>query len=127
MEGDGVIILRADLVKKGYSVYCRVQVSDSGPGIPEDLLDKVFNPYFTTRDEGTGLGLSIIERIIHDHKDASGLSLPREKEPPFILICPMRSCMEKILIIDDEPSVREVLSDILSDEGYDILEGFRMG
>ena len=68
MEGDGVIILRADLVKKGYSVYCRVQVSDSGPGIPEDLLDKVFNPYFTTRDEGTGLGLSIIERIIHDHK-----------------------------------------------------------
>ena len=68
MEGEGIIIIRADLVKKGYSVYCRVQISDSGPGIPEDLLDKVFNPYFTTRDNGTGLGLSIVERIIHDHK-----------------------------------------------------------
>jgi two-component system nitrogen regulation sensor histidine kinase NtrY len=68
MGGEGIIILRADLVKKGYSVYSRVQVSDSGPGIPEDLLDQVFNPYFTTRDKGTGLGLSIVERIIHDHK-----------------------------------------------------------
>jgi len=68
MEGEGVVILRADLVKKGYSVYCRIQVSDSGPGIPENLLEKVFNPYFTTRDDGTGLGLSIVERIIYDHK-----------------------------------------------------------
>ncbi|MDC7235946.1 MAG: ATP-binding protein, partial [Spirochaetales bacterium] len=68
MEGNGVIIIRADLVKKGYSVYCRIQVSDSGPGIPEDMLGQVFNPYFTTREEGTGLGLSIVERIIHDHK-----------------------------------------------------------
>nr|WP_230391474.1 MULTISPECIES: ATP-binding protein [unclassified Oceanispirochaeta] len=68
MDGDGVIILRADLVKKGYSVYCRVQVSDSGPGIPEEMLGQVFKPYYTTREEGTGLGLSIVERIIHDHR-----------------------------------------------------------
>ncbi|MDC7239660.1 MAG: ATP-binding protein, partial [Spirochaetales bacterium] len=68
LQGDGVIILRADLVKKGYTIYCRIQVSDSGPGIPEDLQDKVFNPYFTTREKGTGLGLSIVERIIHDHR-----------------------------------------------------------
>jgi nitrogen fixation/metabolism regulation signal transduction histidine kinase len=68
IDGDGVIILRADLVKKGYSVYCRIQVSDSGPGIPDEMQDKVFNPYFTTREDGTGLGLSIVERIIHDHK-----------------------------------------------------------
>jgi signal transduction histidine kinase len=68
MDGEGVIILRSDLVKKGYSIYCRVQLSDSGPGIAEENLERVFNPYFTTRDEGTGLGLSIVERIIHDHK-----------------------------------------------------------
>ena len=68
MEGNGLIIIRADLVKKGYSVYCRLQISDSGPGIPVESLDKVFNPYFTTRDEGTGLGLPIVERIIFDHR-----------------------------------------------------------
>ncbi len=68
MDGEGAVILRSDLVKKGYSVYCRIQLSDSGPGISEENLGQVFNPYFTTREEGTGLGLSIVERIIHDHK-----------------------------------------------------------
>ena len=68
MDGEGLVIIRSDLVKKGYSVYCRIQLTDSGPGIPEENLGQIFNPYFTTRDEGTGLGLSIVERIIHDHK-----------------------------------------------------------
>jgi len=67
MEGDGSIIIRADLVKKGYSVYCRIQLTDSGPGIASGDLEKIFNPYFTTREEGTGFGLSIVERIIFDH------------------------------------------------------------
>ena len=68
MDGDGVIVLRTDLVKKGYSVYCRIQVSDSGPGIAQEDQEKIFNPYYTTREEGTGLGLSIVERIVFDHK-----------------------------------------------------------
>jgi signal transduction histidine kinase len=44
-----------------------IQVSDNGPGIPEDLTDKVFQPFFTTKEEGTGLGLSIVERIVREH------------------------------------------------------------
>lgn len=67
MEGVGVIIIRADLVKKGYSVYCRIQMTDSGPGIAPEDKEKIFNPYFTTREEGTGFGLSIVERIVFDH------------------------------------------------------------
>ncbi len=68
MEGNGMIIIRADLVKKGYSVYCRIQVTDTGPGINAENQEKIFNPYYTTREEGTGLGLSIVERIVFDHK-----------------------------------------------------------
>ena len=68
MDGNGLIIIRADLVKKGYSVYCRIQISDTGPGIDPDNQEKIFNPYYTTREEGTGLGLSIVERIVFDHK-----------------------------------------------------------
>ena len=68
MDGNGVIIIRTDLVKKGYSVYCRIQVSDSGPGIAQEDQEKIFNPYYTTREKGTGLGLSIVERIVFDHK-----------------------------------------------------------
>ena len=42
-------------------------VSDSGPGIPPAVLDRIFNPFFTTKDNGTGLGLSIVHRVIEAH------------------------------------------------------------
>jgi nitrogen-specific signal transduction histidine kinase len=44
-----------------------IQVSDSGPGIPKELADKVFDPFFTTRNDGSGIGLSIAQRIVADH------------------------------------------------------------
>jgi PAS domain S-box-containing protein len=44
-----------------------IQVSDSGPGIPKELTDKVFDPFFTTRNDGSGIGLSIAQRIVADH------------------------------------------------------------
>ncbi len=43
--------------------YVALTVADSGPGIPEELLDRIFNPFFTTKDTGTGLGLSIVHQI----------------------------------------------------------------
>ena len=44
-----------------------VEVSDNGQGIPADLLEKIFDPFYTTKQEGTGLGLSITYSIIHRH------------------------------------------------------------
>jgi nitrogen fixation/metabolism regulation signal transduction histidine kinase len=68
MPSGGEITFRADLVKKGNTRYCRIQISDTGQGIPEEYKNLVFNPYFTTKGQGTGLGLSIVERILFDHK-----------------------------------------------------------
>jgi len=42
-------------------------IRDSGPGIPADTIDRIFNPFFTTKDSGTGLGLSIVHRIVEAH------------------------------------------------------------
>ncbi|MGD9079554.1 MAG: ATP-binding protein, partial [Desulfobacterales bacterium] len=47
-----------------------IQVSDSGPGVPQEIRDKIFDPYFTTKHEGTGIGLSLCHRIINDHGGA---------------------------------------------------------
>jgi nitrogen fixation/metabolism regulation signal transduction histidine kinase len=67
MEDSGSIFIRTGLVKKQNTIYCRIQVQDTGPGIPPEQHSQVFNPYFTTKPHGTGLGLAIIERIIFDH------------------------------------------------------------
>jgi two-component system, NtrC family, nitrogen regulation sensor histidine kinase NtrY len=67
MEGSGEIEIGADLVKAADSRYCRLKIRDTGRGIPPELGDKVFMPYFTTKSAGTGLGLSIVERIVSEH------------------------------------------------------------
>jgi signal transduction histidine kinase len=44
-----------------------VSVADNGSGIPTDLMDRIFDPYFSTREDGTGLGLAIAQRIVEEH------------------------------------------------------------
>lgn len=45
----------------------RVEVADSGPGVPPELIDKIFNPFFTTKPQGSGLGLAIVRKIVDAH------------------------------------------------------------
>ena len=44
-----------------------VRVSDNGPGIPDDVIDQVFDPFFTTRAAGTGLGLAVLASVVQQH------------------------------------------------------------
>lgn len=45
-----------------------VKVRDAGPGIPSEIHEKIFEPFFSTKDEGSGLGLSIVKRVVEDHE-----------------------------------------------------------
>ncbi|GAB4229087.1 MAG: ATP-binding protein [Deltaproteobacteria bacterium] len=65
--GGKVTIAGFEQVRHG-SRYAVASVSDTGDGIPEGILEKIFNPFFTTKEGGTGLGLSISQRIVHQHK-----------------------------------------------------------
>jgi nitrogen fixation/metabolism regulation signal transduction histidine kinase len=67
MDRRGIIEIRSDLVKKRESRFCRLSIQDNGKGIPAENREKVFTPYFTTKESGTGLGLPIVDRIVNDH------------------------------------------------------------
>jgi signal transduction histidine kinase len=70
MEGARVII-SSGLDKKGHP---RITISDNGPGIPEIILDKVFIPFFTTKENGSGIGLSLSRQIMQMHGGSMKIS-----------------------------------------------------
>jgi two-component system nitrogen regulation sensor histidine kinase NtrY len=67
MPAGGRIEVRSALINKENRRYCRIWIKDNGGGIPEEIRNRILEPYFTTKSEGTGLGLAIVERIVFDH------------------------------------------------------------
>ncbi|MDX6770672.1 MAG: ATP-binding protein, partial [Elusimicrobiota bacterium] len=61
----GKITIRTTLPEPG---FVQIDIADSGSGIPPDVLDKIFAPFFTTKARGTGLGLAVVRKVIDRHK-----------------------------------------------------------
>ena len=73
-----------------------IVISDSGTGIPSHELDKIFEPFYTTKTEGTGLGLSMVQRIIDDHGGTVDVKSKEEKGTTFYIKLPVGN--EKFLV-----------------------------
>lgn len=124
--------------------YVVMTVNDTGTGISEDIRDRIYEPFFTTKavGKGTGLGLSTVYGIV---KQSGGhiwcysevgrgttfkIYLPRvEKEIPEVPVCEPadtdlvpKAKNETVLIAEDEEPVRRFCSSVLSDLGYNVLQ-----
>lgn len=118
--------------------FVRLRVRDTGAGIPPEIRQRIFEPFFTTKDlgKGTGLGLATVFGIIKQHQGwiechsevNKGTSfdfyLPRTREEPVAseeMPLRKRQGTETILLVDDEPLVRNLGRLILEGQGYSVL------
>jgi signal transduction histidine kinase/ActR/RegA family two-component response regulator len=120
-----------------------IVVSDNGEGMSEEVRSRVFDPFFTTKGKGgMGLGLAVSYGIIRRHEGTVEVESERgagttfrirlpsakaalrpeaETPPPTLTLVPQPSGAARILVVDDEEHVRELLKDILESEGYGVV------
>lgn len=70
--------------------FIRIHIRDNGPGIPPEVQDRIFVPFFTTKKTGTGIGLSLAQKIVHAHGGVLDLDSEVGKGTEFIIKIPMR-------------------------------------
>ncbi|HHB77022.1 MAG TPA: PAS domain S-box protein [Desulfobulbus sp.] len=115
--------------------YVVLQVKDNGHGIAGEHLDRIFEPYFTTRskDEGTGLGLSVVHGIVEDHRGALRVESTPGKGSCFYVYLPsaenqvtdssevdftLKTGEGRILLVDDEQQIIDYEVQVLEKAGY---------
>lgn len=84
----GVVLKR--MLDNHFQEFIVVQVNDNGPGIPADKIDKIFNPFYTTKLQGTGLGLSISSQMIEEHNGTIEVSSSQEEGTTFYIYLPAK-------------------------------------
>ncbi len=118
--------------------HVAVSVSDTGVGMDEALIARIFDPFFSTKGpgKGTGLGLAMVHGIVKNHNGFIGVVSAPGEGTTFTLYFPAASCevpelpaagihpeqrhTGTILLVDDEECLRELLSEFLSDAGYTV-------
>lgn len=119
--------------------YAKIKVSDTGTGIPDEIIGRIFEPFFSTKEKGSGLGLSIVYGIVKQSGGFITVESEVGKGTTFTLFIPaseerinnlIKEEKEekvfgkgkgKILVIEDDPSVLEFIKDVLESWGYKVL------
>jgi PAS domain S-box-containing protein len=117
--------------------YLKLSVGDTGLGMPQDVIDRIFDPYFTTKEKGkgTGLGLAVVHGIVKSHQGAIRVSsIPGEGStfeiflpassihdiPEMPIASPLPTGSERILLVDDEAEIVAIEQQMLERLGYEV-------
>ncbi len=124
--------------------YAVMRVCDTGSGVPEEIQDDIFDPYFSTKEPGTGLGLATVYNIAERHGGAVILEESSEEGSIFTVYLPAhyprdsdaknerqneklppkrpeKQDRETLLLVEDEEDIQEALAAVLGKEGYKVL------
>ncbi len=118
--------------------YVKITVSDTGPGIEPEIIDRIFDPYFTTKEvgKGSGMGLAVVHGLVNNHNGAITVDNELGKGATFTILLPMvfdEPVMEAkpssdkiprgnetILFVDDEESIATMIGQMLERLGYQV-------
>ncbi len=115
--------------------YIKISISDSGVGMPQEHLQRIFDPYFTTKKSGSGLGLAIVYSIVKKHDGFVTVESEHGKGTTFHIYLPasqreikaadkaaeiIAQDTGKVLVMDDEEAVRSVVGRILEYLGWEV-------
>ena len=131
---------RPPLVGMGSGHWLRLDVSNSGPGIPADVLPHIFEPFFTTKapDKGTGLGLAQVYGIVKQHEGFITVTSPGDSDTTFTIYLPLVDKLEpkpakdspvkvrngrsaNILLVEDGQATRQAIQEALEAGGYQVM------
>ncbi len=91
MERGGLIVIHEEKsFAEPLGKVVVIRLTDNGPGIPESIQEKIFQPFFTTKEEGTGLGLSIAVRIVEQHGGWLDLTSKEGEGTTFVITLPIK-------------------------------------
>ncbi|MFC1986654.1 ATP-binding protein, partial [Chloroflexota bacterium] len=137
IKAQNVVLKEGEIATLSKGIYILVTVKDQGIGIPPKHLDRIFDPYFTTKQKGSGLGLSTTYSIIRNHDGYITVESTPHVGTTFYIYLPAAkkktSLKEhgevaetlirgkgRILVMDDEETIREFLYAELTEVGYEV-------
>ncbi|HWL43332.1 MAG TPA: PAS domain-containing protein [Ilumatobacter sp.] len=138
IDGEGTIKI-ATMTGRDSPWSVRVEVSDNGAGIPADRLDRVFDPFYTTKSKGrgTGLGLTSVLAAVHQHRGTVTVDSEEGRGSTFAIEVPVAqrrhrrggtaddaglSAGTRVLVVDDDDVVRFVVAEALRHAGCEVIE-----
>jgi len=125
----------AEPALKGDSRFVRIAIRDTGPGIPAEMLTRIFDPYFSTKEEGSGLGLAICHSIVHKHDGHIAVQSQPGQGTEFVIYLPEGKAVQKkvveeeaatsrparVMVMDDEEMILNLSRQMLNRLGHEVV------